>query len=237
MNTEILVAMTNDAINQNYLKLKRHSIQKRYQILSKEFEKILRFVEEHFYNAAKEYYKKRSKNDQRLQKIQTNAIKSIKACLKVRCIEKHNIDFEIKPVSSFSGRLHLIGESDLDIAVFLKNVNETNAVCVGNALGRCNYVLNDIRNAHDRKLIHWVYQKYVNNVEIEVKVRDGDGFKEFLKMHDYIDHKMPKKAKVLTTYGKFLLKNDKEAYSKFKMLYYCNAGYHSKTKKLLYPLL
>ena len=30
---------------------------------------------------------------------------------------------------------------------------------------------------------------------------------------------------------------DKEAYSKFKMLYYCNAGYHSKTKKLLYPLL
>ena len=132
-----------------------------------------------YYEEAKGYSKKRSKNDQRLQKIQTNAVKSIKACLKVKCIEKHNIDFEIKPVSSFSGRLHLIGESDLDIAVFLKNVNETNAVCVGNALGRCNYVLNDIRNAHDRKLIHWVYQKYVNNVEIEEKFETAMALKNF----------------------------------------------------------
>jgi hypothetical protein len=57
-------------------------------------------------------------------------------------------------------------------------------------------------------------------------------------MHQYTDKKMSKKKKILCTYAKFLLKKyAKNEYEKFKIIYYCNAGYHGKSKELLYPLL
>ena len=70
------------------------------------------------------------------------------------------------------------------------------------------------------------------------KVRDYGGFKDILKMHDFIDNKMKKKTKIITIYTKYLLqKYNKETYSNFKMFLYCYAGYHGKSKKLLYPLI
>ena len=49
---------------------------------------------------------------------------------------------------------------------------------------------------------------------------------------------MSKKDKILTTYIKYILKNNSpKEYEKFKMIYYSNAGYHSKVKVLLYPLI
>ena len=51
-------------------------------------------------------------------------------------------------------------------------------------------------------------------------MRDKDGFKEMLKMHNYTYKMMSNKDKILTTY------------TKFKMIYYCNTGYHAKAKEL-----
>ena len=56
-------------------------------------------------------------------------------------------------------------------------------------------------------------------------------------MHNYTDKIMSTKYKILTTYTKFLLKESKKYYPKFKMIYYCSAGYHGKSNELLYPLL
>ncbi len=89
-----------------------------------------------------------------------------------------------------------------------------------------------------KKLIHWVFNKYIDSVEIEVKVRDMEGFKEIKKIHEYTDKKMPRKDKVLFTYLKklFIENKDRKNYGYIKMIYYSSAGHYGKSEKLLYPL-
>ena len=221
-----------------YSKSKKLSVRKRYRGLSNSFDEIITLAKEYFNNKAIIYYKKRKKQDKKLEKIQSKAIYEINKCINdCECYKKHKINYKLIPASSFSAKTNLINESDIDFAILVKDNNWNKTVCISNALGRCGYIFNDLRNTNNEKLTHWVFQKYINNVEIEGKVRDLDGFKELLKMHNYLDKKMNENDKIIITYIKYILKkNDETAYSDFKQFYYCNAGYHGKTKQLLYPL-
>jgi hypothetical protein len=232
-----LQKIINKIIDKSYKKNQKMSITMRYKKMSEGFEEIMLFMDKHYQNESKEYYTKRSKQDKKLTSIQKTAFNEIKKCIDVSLCNK-NIKYELIPASSFSAKTNLINESDIDFAILVHNINEDKAICFSNALGNCKYILTDIRNPQNIKRKHWVFQKYINKVEIEGKVRDYKGFYEMLKMHQYTDNKMSKKEKILTTYTKYLLKKyAKKEYEKFKMIYYCNAGYHGKSKELLYPLL
>ena len=234
-----LEKMINNAINNNYKKTQKKTIRQRYKGISRDYDEILNYIKNNYYDKAKAYYTKRSKSDKKLSNIQKKSIDEIRKCIdNTNCFKRLKTRYKIIPASSFSARTNLVGDSDIDFAILVKNFTENDVICISNALGRCKYTLSDIRNEHDRKLIHWVFQKFFNRVEIEGKVRDEDGFKDVLKMHAYLDNKMTKNDKILTTYGKYLTKNhSKDLYYKFKMLYYCQAGYHGKSVKLLYPLI
>ena len=234
---KLLSNLINDTINKSYKKKQKFTIRKRYKKISEGFNEIMLFMDENFKKEANLYYKKRSKQDTRLSKIQKKAFNEIKKCLNDALCNK-NIEYELIPASSFSAKTNLINDSDIDFVILVKKITDDKAICFSNALGICNYILADIRSPKNLKKKHWVFQKYINNVEIEGKVRDYDGFKEMLKMHEYIDHKMSRKNKILSTYTKFILKKyAKNEYENFKMIYYCNAGYHGKSKDLLYPLI
>ena len=234
---KLLRNLINDIINRSYRKNQKFTIRNRYKKLSVGFNEIMLFMDENFRKEANLYYKERSKQDIKLSKIQKKAFNEIKKCLDYALCNK-NIKYELIPASSFSAKTNLINESDIDFAILVKNNTDDKAICFSNALGTCNYILTDIRNPNNLKKKHWVFQKYINKVEIEGKVRDYDGFKEMLKMHEYTDHKMSRKNKILSTYTKFILKKyAKKEYEKFKMIYYSNAGYYGKSKDLLYPLL
>lgn len=228
----------NDGLNKYYKKSKKLTIRNRYKGLSKTYNEILKLVNDNYKKEAEKYYVKRSKQDKKLSAIQNKAFKEIKNCIeKMDCFKNNNIKFEIIPASSFSAKMNLIGESDIDFGILLKKFDMDSVICLSNSLGSCNYKLTEIRNKNNTNKIHWVFQKYINGVEIEGKVRDYKGFKEFLKMHKYLDNKMKRNEKVLATYTKYLLsKTNKKLYSDFKQIYYCNAGYHGGSKELLYSL-
>ena len=236
MSKDTLEKIIDETINMSYKKKDKLSVRNRYKLMNDGFNKIMKHIDENYQKEAISYYKKRSLKDKKLNEIQSEALIEIKNCLKQSLCNK-NIEYDIIPASSFTAKTNLIGESDLDFLILVKKINDDKAICFGNALGNCKYILSEIRNKKDYKKKHWVFQKYINNVEIEGKVRDKDGFKEMLKMHNYTDKMMSSKDKILTTYTKFLLKESKKYYPRFKMIYYCSAGYHGKSNELLYPLL
>ena len=61
----------------NYSKSKKLSVRKRYMGLSKSFDEIIALAKEYFNNKAIIYYKKREKQDKKLEKIQNKAINEI----------------------------------------------------------------------------------------------------------------------------------------------------------------
>ena len=236
-NINIITDEIESTIRNNYNRKNKKTIRQRYKGMSKGFDKLIRHIKDNFEKEAKDYYKIRSKQDPRLTKIQSIAIKQLRNEIKYDdCLK--NIKFSIIPISSFSAKTNLIGESDLDIGILVSNINEDKAVCISNILGRIKYILSDIRNKNSPSKKHWVFQKYINNVEIECKLRDKEGFNEILKMHEYTDKKMSRSDKIYTTYAKYLLKKySRKHYEQFKMIYYCNAGYHGGTKELMYLLV
>ena len=241
MSDEILNdidSMMKKTMQKYYSKQTDYTARKRYREMSITFKKIIKMMYDKYNEQAKKYYEERTKNDDKLEKTQKIAIDEIKKCIEEsECFKKNKIEYEIIPASSFSGKINLIKESDIDFGIVIKNMKKSDVICFSNALGKCGYILNDIRNTDNKKTIHWVFQKFMDGVEIEGKVRDYGGFKDILKMHEFIDNKMKKKTKIITTYTKYLLqKYNKETYSNFKMFIYCHAGYHGKSKKLLYPL-
>ncbi len=234
-----LVDMVNQVMATNYTQgVREIPMLTRYQGISQGFNSIIKFVAQHYGQEAKQYYNKRTQQDAELIKVQDQAHEEIITCLESSLCNK-DIIYQVIPASSFSARTNLVDEmSDLDFLVMLKGLDDDKAICFANSLGTCQYILTDIRNRDDKSKKHWVFRKYIGDVEIEAKVRDKDGFRELLKMHQYTDNLMPKDDKIYLTYAKYLLKTQApSAYEKLKMIYYCNAGYHGKVTDQLYPLL
>ena len=219
-----LKRIINSTISNNYKKTLNLGARTRLKGMSLGLQEIVEYGKSHFLQEAKKYYKYRTESDKRLTKIQRKAFKHIRDCISVAPCFK-NIEYELYPLSSFSSKTNLVGESDLDFGILVKRINPDKAICFSNALGNCGYMLTDIRQPNEPKKKHWVFQKYINGVEIEGKVRDYVGFKDALKMHMHTDHKMGKMEKIISTYVKYMLKaNAKKYYEKFKMIFYCGAG-------------
>ena len=211
----------------------------RYKGMAHTFDQILDLARASgFEAAAKAYYEQRRRGDAALERLQTQTKKEIERCIQdTDCMGMHKMVFRVVPASSFSAKTHLTGESDIDFAVLVKRIDTNKVVCASNGLGGCGFIYNDLRNPESPRHVHWVFQKFVNGVELEAKVRDDDGFKEILKLHDYLDHHMSQDTRELVTYVKHLFKtHDRKGYDEFKQFYYSQAGYHGGTKELLYPL-
>ena len=150
MSKSTLEKIIDETINISYKKEDKLSIRKRYKLMNDGFNKIMKHIDENYQKEANSYYKKRSLKDKKINKIQSKALIEIKSCVKQLSCSK-NIEYDIIPASSFTAKTNLIGESDLDFLILIKNINDDKAICFGNALGNCKYILNEIRNKKDYK--------------------------------------------------------------------------------------
>lgn len=228
-----------ECLRQSYQKSQSLTPHERYRLITRVFRSIINQSETLYYAKAQEYFKKRQESDAKLTGIQTLALDQMESCFRQsKCVKKFRIDLRVIPASSFSAGTHLVGESDIDFIILVDKLDRQKAICVANALGRCSFSYQEARNITQESLLHWVFEKYIDGVEIEGKVRDYDGFREMLKMHAFLDTQMSEKVRILVTYLKHLYKtHNREAYDLFKMFYYCYGGYYGGTKALLYPLL
>lgn len=228
-------SIIDEGMNIYYTKSKNISIKNRYKGLEKYFQKILALIRKNYIIEANKYYKKRSIIDKKLETIKNIAINEVQEKL----IELKLEDYEILPAGSFTAKTNLIDESDIDIIILIKKkaYHDINLI-ISNILGSCGYNFLGIRNSNIEKNYnkHYVFNKFISNVEIEYKIMIKENFEDFISMHKYLDNELDSSDKIMTTYTKYILKNhDSIIYNKFKQIYYCQAG-HKECKKLLYPL-
>jgi predicted nucleotidyltransferase len=196
--------------------------------------KLIELCKENYLDEAKKYYKTRQKMNNKLVKVQKKALNEIK-----KCLQDVLLDYHIMPASSFSARTLLIGESDIDLMIRIKNISLNDIVKVSNKLGNCGYIFKNIGTPNDEELRYFIHGKIMNDVEIEVKFRDYDGSQFIANLHEYLDKNLSIPQQMFTTYIKYLMKkeNKKEEYWKFKLIYNEYGLYKIKSPSLIMPLV
>jgi len=212
----------------NHLRSKKTKIttSQRLKGISQEFRNLLDQIGEN--ENAKDYIRRRKSTDVKLKKIQTKVKQET-----IKFLDNKNVI----PASSFSAGTNLIGESDLDFAVLVEKLDEITLVRYSNLFGLNGYRFTEVRQMGNIG-VHYVFQKYVDGIEIEMKLREKKYFMSFLyHIHYFNDNVLSKKDKEKITWIKYNLKEtSNEAYNAFKSLSYDFASESSGMKQLLYPL-
>ena len=73
-------------------------------------------------------------------------------------------------------------------------------------LGKYNFKFEKIGNKNDSKNMYYIFNQHIDNIEVELKVRDLDNSNAVRALHDYIDNKLDQNLKILMTYAKNQLK-------------------------------
>lgn len=134
---------------------------------------------------------------------------------------------KIIPSSSFSSDMFLAGESDLDFTITILKMDASKLDQVVKILTDNGYKFESEKCA-GKPDHYYVYQKMIDGIEIEVKIRDHEPCVKIIKLHIFIDNSYSPEDKKPLTYLKKITKHDKEAYSKLKYLIYENALHESK---------
>ena len=189
------------------------------------------------YPMIQRYMEMRKPEDKRLKKIEKAVQRDIASFLKE----------EVISASSFSAGTNLVGDSDLDFNVPISPMDTLNLVRLANLCGQNGYIFDDVRNPESPNL-HFVFQKVVEGVEIEIKLNNRGPYMAVMnRVHSYLDHDMLAKDREGITWMKYKFKNlsrntnvpkntAKQYYNEFKVMYYEYALYHAGVNQMLYPL-
>jgi cysteinyl-tRNA synthetase len=193
-----------------------------------DFDNIIVPILETQIQEATEYYEKRQKfNKKLIEKAKQEIEKLENALQEFNKNANSKIDYELRMMSSVSSGLNLIGDSDVDYGLLVHDLTPIKTCYLIEILKNLAYEFNTITEDTNRKQAYQIrYQKYIQigelNIEFEVKIRDYDGSKPMIELHNRLDNEMPEKHKILITYGKKLLSDagDKKIYTRFKTLFH-----------------
>lgn len=228
-----ITKLINGTIKDNYKKTVRKTAGQRYKGMDLGMNYILDIMYDKYRDDAKSYYLYRTKFDKKYKYIQNNVIKQ----LNENFINFKNITYDIIPASSFSAKTNLVPESDIDLVITINKLTNDRVILISNILGLSGFTFLGIKNQNDPKIRYWTFQKYIEDIEIELKLTDFNNFKDTIKIHNYLDNILNKNDKILITYLKYLIKDNKILYNKFKLIYYTSAAHNIKLKKIIYKLV
>ena len=224
-------------------KAARMTTKNRTRGIHESFVDLLQFVWSRDQEQIKQYIEKRKPEDEKLQKVQDKMKPEIKKML----------DIEPIPASSFTAGTNILGDSDLDFNIPVPDMNLQKLLILATKCGNYGYEFADIRN-EGQPGVNYVFSKFVDGVEIEVKLNHAIPYMEVMdKVHDYLDHQMPKEHKQTIAWIKQHFKDlskkrgnntaanaaaevAKRQYKEFKALYYEHALYPMKLGEMMYPV-
>jgi hypothetical protein len=189
--------------------------------LSKDPDKLLSSMAK----AAKRYKKEidaldkqRKIHNKKLKLIFDTALKELQQIIKTCNV----VDSYIIPASSYSANMNLPVESDFDFILAVKRLDESKLFKLTSCFSLYGYKFPEVRNSDDPRNVHYVLSKIIDNVEIELKIRDYDKSSPVIKLHQKIDKHLSYEKKKIYVFIKFLLKflGNKESYSAFKTVFY-----------------
>jgi len=153
-------------------------------------------------------------------------LKKILSDVQTEFTEKFNDHFTFQVASSYSAKMNLIGESDIDYFILFKPLTEERLIKTSQILAKYGLDFDKTINPDKKHNLYYVFNTVIDGVEVEFKVRDYYYSKNVIALHDFIDNKLDDHLKVLLTYAKYQLKlkskEDKSfrGYNMFKTLFY-----------------
>lgn len=169
----------------------------------------LKYINNYYYNillpsldkysiAACSYAELRDKSNARVENVSLIAINELK--------KEFGEFVEFIITSSFRSGLNLIDESDIDISATVDSLNDDKLQMISQRLIKLGYKYTYIINANEPRSLYYAFSKWVDGIEIEVKVRDMINSSAIIKLHKYLDSQITILEKALLTYGKLKLK-------------------------------
>lgn len=161
----------------------------------------------------KNYIHKRDSENTILENLAIKQIDNMRTQFK-----KLDFSCELLVMSSLGSRTNLLKESDLDIGVLVKNLDEDKLLKIANIM-----IENGFRYTHFivSKSNYYSFEKIIDGVEVEYKVRDLELSKPIIELHEKLNN-LDKKTQDMLTYLKYNLKQNenKFLYVIFKALMY-----------------
>jgi hypothetical protein len=227
MNSD-LVNKLGDELEKIYstTNFKNKNVDEEIQIIYDKFnDKIINLLK-NYKKEAEEYYTKREEYSKKIVDPVNEKVKNILKEIKKDFEERFEETFEYQVASSYSAKMNLIGESDIDYFILFKPLNTEKAIKISQILDKYDFIFDKTINPHLINNSYYVFSKVIDDVEVEFKVRDHYYAQSVIDLHQFIDDKLDKDIKILLTYAKYQLKlkskEDKnfKGYNMFKTIFY-----------------
>ena len=222
------VIKLNDSLEKMYSSIHFDNTDVNYELskLHKNFnENILQFLEEYTVRA-KEYYKLREEYSNKNVDSVNNKVKVIIDNIKKEYLKLFDEELTSSVASSYSAKMNLIGESDIDYFILFKTLTTEKLIKISQLLEKYNFKFQQIHDSKKVDNVYYIYNQVIDDIDVEVKIRDLVYSKSIVALHNYIDNKLDHDLKVLLTYAKYQLKlkskEDKsfKGYDMFKTIFY-----------------
>ena len=210
----------------NTTNFKNSSINEELNILFKKFDKSVVPLLETKKEDAEKYYEKRQEYSNKTVDPVNEKVKIMIQNIKDEYQKLYDEEITSTVASSYSANMNLIGESDIDYFILFKPMTIEKVIQISQLLNKYNFKFEKIGNKNDSKNMYYIYNQFIDGIEVEVKVRDLDNSAAVVALHNYTDVKLDQHLKILMTYAKYQLKlkakEDKsfKGYNMFKTIFY-----------------
>jgi Txe/YoeB family toxin of Txe-Axe toxin-antitoxin module len=185
---------------------------------------VLPILEEKKKEASKYYNRREEYSNKIVHPVNEKVIKIIEE-LSEYYNKIFNDTFTTQIASSYSAKMNLIGESDIDYFILFDELTMERLIQISQVLLKYNFKFDKIGG---KKIVntYYIYNTFVNDIEVEFKVRDYKNSSAVRNLHDFIDNKLNINLKILFTYAKYQLKLKSKVdksflgYNYFKTIFY-----------------
>jgi hypothetical protein len=185
---------------------KNSNINEELGILVNKFnEYIIPLLETHK-DEAEKYYQEREEYSNKTVDPVNEKVKIIIKDIKEDYKQLHNEEITSTVASSYSAKMNLIGESDIDYFLLFEPITIEKVIQISQLLNKYNFKFEKIGNKTDSKNMYYIYNQFIDGIEVEIKVRDLNNSAAVVGLHDYLDNKLDQHLKILMTYAKYQLK-------------------------------
>lgn len=209
------------------IKAKNKNISEEITKIYKLFNKNVVPLLEKEQKAVSAYYARREEYSVKVVDLVNEKVKKILQEISEEYKKIYNDSFTTQVASSYSAKMNLIGESDIDYFILFNNLTQERLINISQLFNKYNFKFDKVGgNVKTVNNVYYIFSNVIDDVEVEFKVRDINISKAVIDLHQFIDNKLDKNLKILLTYAKYQLKIksklDKsfQGYNYFKTLFY-----------------
>jgi hypothetical protein len=155
---------------------------------------------------AEKYYQEREEYSNKTVDPVNEKVKIIIENIKEDYKQLHNEEITSTVASSYSAKMNLIGESDIDYFILFEPMTIEKVIQISQLLNKYDFKFEKIGSKTDSKNMYYIYNQFIDDSEVEIKVRDLNNSTAVVGLHDYLDNKLDQHLKILMTYAKYQLK-------------------------------